>query len=83
MSCSDHENLITSRDKREIVVSWGDDSAVRTNMNQDADQFIEGVTQKSRRDLRAAEQAKELLGKLPEQIVESKHPSQKRENDQE
>ena len=48
-------------------------------MNWDVDHFVERVTKKSRSNLRAVEQVKGLLGKLLEQIVELKHPSQERE----
>ena len=41
------------------------------------------MTKKSRSDLRAAEQAKELLGKLSGRIIDSDHPSRRRENDRE
>ena len=53
-----------ARNEREIVIIWGDDGAVTTNLNRDADQFIERVTRKSRSNLRATEQVKELPGKL-------------------
>jgi hypothetical protein len=75
--------LIAARNEREIVVSWGDDGAVITNLNNDSDRFVDRVTKKSRSDLRAAEQAKELLGKLSSRIIDSDHPSRRRESDRE
>ena len=75
--------MIAARNEREIVVSWGDDGAVITNLNNDSDRFVDRVTKKSRSDLRAAEQAKELLGKSSSRIIDSDHPSRRRESDRE
>ena len=75
--------MIVARNEREIVVSLGDNGAVIMNLNWDTDKFVDKVMQKSISDLRAIEQVKELLGKLSGQIIESKNPSQRGENDQE
>ena len=63
------------------MVSWGDDRAMIMNLNLDTNKLVDRVIQKSRNNLRATEQAKELLGKLAGQIIES-HPSRRGENDQ-
>ena len=31
-SCFDHENLIAARSDREIMVSWGDDGAIKNEL---------------------------------------------------
>ena len=64
--------MIAVRNKGEIMISWGDDGAVTMNLNWDAYQYIGRATKKSRSYLRAAEHAKELLGRLTGRIVESK-----------
>ena len=53
-----------SADKEEIVVDWSSGTE-KPNISSCTDDFVEKVVEKSRAELRAQEQADDLLGKFP------------------
>ena len=62
-----------SADEEEIVVDWSTGTA-KSNISSGADAFVDGVVEKSRAELRAREQADDLLGKFPFIIPTSQPP---------
>ena len=62
-----------SADEEEIVVDWSSGTA-KSNISSCTDAFVDKVVEKSRAELRAREQADDLLGKFPFIIPTSQPP---------